>query len=671
MSPATWVTLAAVLAIAGGGALSTRALRWGLGAQAVGAAALGGAGLWCVVGRAASTPFVTGAVWAFGLDPLTGFFLIVLAASAVPALLFATGYLPGTPAANIVAPLTAGFVLSLVGVLTARSAPAFLTFWELMTLLPAATILATRHQASARRSVFQYLAITHLGGVGVWVAVLLVTAHDGLDASAGMADAGRALQIVVALAAVVGFGTKAGLMPFHSWLPRTHPLAPSHVSALMSGMMIKVAIYGLIRVLFEWLGAEPLWLGVLLLGLGTLSAFGGVVYALFQHELKRLLAFHSIENVGIIVLGLGAAMLFESQGRPEWAALAFAAALFHTLNHAVFKSLLFLGAGSIDKAVHGLGLDRLGGLLRRMPWTGGAFLIGAMAIAGLPPLNGFASEWLTLQSMIHVVTGGAGADPSTRTGGHVLIAALAGGFATVGLAMTAGLAVLCFVKVIGLVLLGPPRRPQCADAREVPWPMATATAVMAAMCVGLGLTPGLVVPRLMPLLPGLPATASPTGLTVASLPGIGTVEGGLSILGTGGLPAGGMVIVVGGLFAVLLLARGRRRAAAAPVWACGQRVDPVLLWTSSGFTKPVRLIMEAVLRPERLVSVDEDRGVPQAVTHEGAVPHLFDTALYRPVKARALSAAAVARRLQSGSLRTYVLYLLALLVGALALGRWL
>ena len=191
-------------------------------------------------------------------------------------------------------------------------------------------------------------------------------------------------------------GTKAGVMPLHSWLPRAHPIAPAPVSALMSGVMIKVAIYGLVRVLVDWLGVLPLWFGVLVLALGALSAVGGVVYALFQHDLKRLLAFHSIENVGIIVLGLGACLLLRARGADAWAALALAAALLHTLNHAVFKSLLFLGAGAFERAVGSLELDRLGGLLRRMPWTGGAFLVGSLAIAGVPPLNGFASEWLTL-----------------------------------------------------------------------------------------------------------------------------------------------------------------------------------------------------------------------------------------------------------------------------------
>ncbi len=210
----------------------------------------------------------------------------------------------------------------------------------------------------------------------------------------------------------------------------------------MSGVMIKVALYGLIRVLFEWAAPAPAWSGYLVLAIGLLSALGGVLYALVQHDLKRLLAFHSIENVGIIALGLGASILFAAHGSTTWAAIAFAAALLHTLNHAIFKALLFLGAGAFERAVGALDLDHLGGLLRRMPWTGGAFLIGAMAIAGVPPLNGFASEWLTLQSLVHLAI-----EPPLGLG-------LAGALATAGLAATAALALYCFVKVVGLVLLG-------------------------------------------------------------------------------------------------------------------------------------------------------------------------------------------------------------------------
>ena len=665
------VVAGAVLATVGGSVcLWARSLVWGLWLQAAGLVAIGAGGLLALLGRsAAGSLFSAGAGVAFGVDPLTGFFLFALAVSGAPALVFATGYLPGTRGARAVGALTAGFLLALVGVLTARTTVAFLTFWELMTLLPAGAILVIRQDVRARRSVFEYLAITHLGGVGVWVSLLLLSSLGAPGAPAVVAGIGAPLQAFIALAAIVGFGTKAGIMPFHSWLPRAHPLAPSHISALMSGMMIKVALYGLIRVLFEWLGLAPMWLALLLLVLGTLSSLGGVIYALLQHELKRLLAFHSIENVGIIVLGLGASLLFQSQGQPVWAAVAFAAALLHILNHAVFKGLLFLGAGSIDRAVHGLDLDRLGGLLRRMPWTGGAFLVGSMAIAGLPPLNGFVSEWLTLQALMHAVTGsghgaaGVGAGQAASLG-----PAIVGALAAAGLAMTAALAVFCFAKVVGLVLLGPPRRPACEAAREVPLSMVAATTTLAALCVGLGLVPGLLLPSLAGLSPSAQAAGDLFHLGGRfSLFSWGL---GVSVPGTGGLPTLWLGLLVAAFVAVLVAVRGKRRAAAAPVWACGQRVEPPLRWTSAGFTKPLRLVLEAVLRPQRAVELTEVDGVQQGLSYRASVPHLFDTLLYRPVVRWALAGATVIRRLQSGSLRAYVAYLLALVIGVFVLA-WL
>ena len=298
-------------------------------------------------------------------------------------------------------------------------------------------------------------------------------------------------------------------MPLHVWLPRAHPIAPAPVSALMSGVMIKVALYGLVRVLVEWVGVLPVWFGVLVLAVGALSAVGGVVYALFQHDLKRLLALHSIENVGIIVLGLGACLVLRARGADSWAAFALGAALLHTVNHAVFKALLFLGAGAFERAVGSLELDRLGGLLRRMPWTGGAFLVGAMAIAGLPPLNGFASEWLTLQALLHVTAYGHVGD------------GIAGAVALAALAATAALALFCFVKVVGLVLLGPPRSDAAAAAEEAPLPMRAALVLPRRASASCSASrPACSSARSSGSRPGRPACRPQTGL---DLPGTGSL----------------------------------------------------------------------------------------------------------------------------------------------------
>jgi hydrogenase-4 component B len=631
----------ALLALGTTGCATPRVFRSALMVQAAGAALLGVTGFWALAaGTTAGSGFSSAFEPRLGVDGLSAFFLGMLGLVGAPTLAFASRYLDASVRGRITAVLTGAFVLTLAEVLCARDPLTFLAGWELMTLLPAALILVGRSDEAARRTVFLYVAVTHLTGAGTWVAVLLAARAGVLDG--GTLARGSGLQVAIAVAALVGMGTKAGVMPLHSWLPRAHPIAPAPVSALMSGVMIKVAVYGLVRVLVDWLGVLPLWFGVLVLALGALSALGGVVYALFQHELKRLLAFHSIENVGIIVLGLGACLVLRSRGADAWAALALAAALLHTLNHAVFKSLLFLGAGSFERVVGVLELDRLGGLLRRMPWTGGAFLVGSLAIAGVPPLNGFASEWLTLQALFHIPAYGGLGD------------GLAGAVALAALAATAALAVLCFVKVVGLVLLGPPRRTVVAEATDAPVAMRAALVTLAVACVVLGVVPGLLVGSLAELAPW-PVSVS-TSLT-------------LHAPGTGSLPTIGIALILCALAPALVFLRGRRVAAPAPTWVCGQLVQPQLRWTSAGFTKPLRLVLEAVLRPEREISVRSDGGVVQEVAYSGRVPQLIDERLYVPAVRLALVAARHARRLQTGRLGTYVGYLIALVLVLLAAAK--
>ena len=534
---AAFLFAAVSLLILGSAACATAGgFRVGFAVQAAGAGLLGAVGFWALAsGATFGSTFSAGFTPRFGVDGLTAFFLGTLGLVAAPTFAFASCYLEPGRRNRVIASLTGVFVLVLAEVLCARDPLMFLAGWELMTLLPAVLILVGRSDEAARRAVFLYIAVTHIAGAGTWIAVLLAARAGVLDGAHVLAP-GSGIQIAIALAALVGMGTKAGLMPMHSWLPRAHPIAPAPVSALMSGVMIKVAIYGLMRVLVDWLGVLPLWFGVLVLALGTLSAVGGVVYALFQHDLKRLLAFHSIENIGIIVLGLGACLLLRARGSDTWAAFALAASLLHTLNHAVFKSLLFLGAGAFERAVGSLEIDRLGGLLRRMPWTGGAFLIGSLAIAGVPPLNGFASEWLTLQALVHVPAYGGLGD------------GLAGALALAALAATAALAVFCFVKVVGLVLLGPPRRASVADAIERP-PMRAAVVALAGACVVLGVAPGLLVASLARLAPW------PTSISTSPA---------LHLPGTGSLPTVGVALVLGLLAPALVVLRGRRVAAPTP-----------------------------------------------------------------------------------------------------------
>lgn len=626
----------------------------GLSAQLVGTVLLGGVGIATLLdGTHAGSPFRAGFALALGIDPLSAFFVALLALTAAPTLVYSAAYLAGigsAPARRATASLMGAFLLALTGVLLARSATVFLACWELMTMIPAATILVLRRDVATRAAVYAYVAITHLAGVGVWIAVLLAAHHGALGDPRALLTAGSGIRTLIAASALVGFGAKAGLIPLHSWLPRAHPAAPAPMSALMSGIMVKVAVYGLIRIEFDSLPTRPLWLALVLLGLGVISAVGGVLWATAQRELKRLLAYSTVENVGIVAVALAASMLLLRDGDTLWASVAFAVALLHSANHALFKTLLFLGAGVFERAAGTLSLDRLGGLLRRMPRAGGAFLVGSLAIAGVPPLNGFSSEWLALESLLHVVVRGS------------LGLALAGAVALAALAAAAALALLSFVKVAGLALLGAPRSERCAEAAEPPWPMAAAMVALAAACILLGLLPGLVLSRLASLLgaAGVPLPAHAAQLSA---------HPGVTLPGTGSLPTVGIALALLLSTTLVWLARGlwAPQPVAAPSWICGQPPARELGWSPGAFTKPLRLALAPLMRPRRELEVLGVGVVTRRVVYQSDTPSLVDRIVYEPAIRAALRGAAVARRLQTGNVRTYAAYLLGLVVLAMVL----
>jgi hydrogenase-4 component B len=378
--------------------------------------------------------------------------------------------------------LAAGGMVLLVA---ASNALVFLVGWEVMALANFFLVLTEHDRREVQRAAFLYLATTHVGTLALFaVFALLRQAAGSFDFAAmeGLA-AGSATGTRVFVLALLGFGLKAGLMPLHFWLPPAHAAAPSHVSALMSGVVVKTGIYGLLRVsgLFD---APPAWWGVAVLALGAVSAVLGVAFALAQHDLKRLLAYHTVENVGIIALGMGLALLGRARGVPALVLLGVAGAALHVVNHALFKSLLFLGAGAIHHATGTRDIDRLGGVARRMPATAVLFVVGAAAISGLPPLNGFVSEWLVYLGFL----GALG-----RPRGDLLV------FAALGapvLALVGGLAAACFAKVVGIVFLGSARSAEAERAHEAPRAMLAPMAALALACVAVGLAPAAVMPAL-------------------------------------------------------------------------------------------------------------------------------------------------------------------------------
>ncbi len=341
------------------------------------------------------------------LDSLSAFFLLVISIVGTFVSLYSPGYASsaaGSEKTGLLAFLYNLFLLSMAGVVIAGDAVLFLILWEVMSLTTFFLIVFEKESTASRRAGFLYVIMTHAGTAFLLVMFLLLFVSTGSFSFSALHGAGAGIpdptKSIIFLCALIGFGTKAGLIPLHIWLPEAHPAAPSNVSALMSGVMIKTGIYGMVRVFFGFLGPGAEWWGILVLVLAVTSSVLGVLYALMEHDLKRLLAFHSIENIGIILMGIGAAMLFSASGNKVLASLALLAGLYHVLNHAIFKALLFMGAGAVVNATGTRNMEKLGGLVRRLPVTAGLFLVGSLAISALPPLNGFVSEWLTFQALL-------------------------------------------------------------------------------------------------------------------------------------------------------------------------------------------------------------------------------------------------------------------------------
>ena len=661
-----------VVMVAAYGAGAAAALLAGSGAAArvmSAAGAIVGASAGLLLGLHA---LATGAVWALGvpdvvsvaggllfrLDALGAFFLILVSMVAAPAALYGVGYSAayvGRYSLRWLGAMLNLFLLATSLVPLADNVVTFLLTWEAMSLASYFLVLTDRDEPETVRAANWYLGMTQVGLAFLLASFLRLGADapalDFVDlrtAAAGLPDAARGAVFALAL---VGFGSKAGLIPLHVWLPRAHPAAPSHVSALLSGVMIKLGIYGLLRVGLDLLGGGPAWWGVLLIVLGAGSAVLGVLYALMEDDIKRLLAYSSVENMGIITLGVGAGFLFQSLDMPRAAALALAAALYHALNHAAFKGLLFLGAGSVVHATSTRNMNRHGGLIHRMPWTGPCFLVGAVAIAGLPPLNGFFSEWLLFQALL---PGIGVASPLVA-----VLMVLALGM----LALTAGLAAAAFVKCFGITFLALPRSDTAAAAPESPVSMRAGMLALAAACAGLAAG-------------ALPVLAA-TGAVAAGLLGLATeppafrlwlayqTPAGLARMSPPAIVAG----LIGGLAVVWLAVRvfaSRRPLRWADTWGCGRvGQTPRMEYTATAYAEPLRRIFSAVYRPSEDVTVDhhpESRYFVQSIAYRASILPWFERYLYEPVLAWVRRWGRRAQSVQSGSVHAYLAYVVAALV---------
>ena len=595
----------------------------------------------------------------FRLDRLGAVFLALIDLGGTGASLYAIGYGRHEPAPRRVLPFFPAFIAGMNLVVVADDAYTFLFAWELMSLASWALVMADHRSADSQRAGIVYLLMATFSALTLLLAFGLLAAPQGgyafADMRAGALPPGRAALVLTL--ALIGAGSKAGLMPLHAWLPLAHPAAPSHVSALMSGVMTKVAIYAFIRIVFDLLGPTTWWWAVPVLTAGGTAATLGVLHALMERDLKRLLAYSTIENVGIVFIGLGLALAFRANAMPAAAALALTAALFHAFNHMLFKSVLFFGAGSVLVATGERNIERLGGLTRVMPVSAACVLIACMAISALPPLNGFASEWLTFQTIL--------VSPALPQWGLRLLVPAVGTL----LALAAALAAACFVRAYGIAWLGRPRSACVERARETDRFSLAAMAGFAALCVLAGLFPGLVIDALSPavqLLVGgrLPSESGLPWLSIEPSADRNTSYNALRVF----------VFIVGaattGWVAVHRL--GTSAVRRAQLWDCGYPgLGPASEYSAAGYAQPIRRVFGPLaFRSSETVMMPPPGDLSPARIRK----HLHDQAwelLYLPLCDAVLALAELFNRFQFLTIRRYLSFVFLALVGLLlALTLW-
>jgi formate hydrogenlyase subunit 3/multisubunit Na+/H+ antiporter MnhD subunit len=612
--------------------------------------------------KAATVTLPLGLPWLgahFRIDALAAFFLVVINLGGAAASLFALGYGRHEQSPQRVLPFFPAYLAAMNLVVLADDAFSFLVSWEFMSLSSWALVIAHHRVAGNMRAGFIYLLMASFGTLALLLSFGLLAGPDGNYAF----DAIRAshpstgFAALVLILALVGAGSKAGLVPLHAWLPLAHPAAPSHVSGLMSGVMTKVAVYGFIRIAFDLIGAPQWWWSLIVLAVGGISAVMGVLYALMQSDLKRVLAYSTIENIGLIFASLGLALAFKAYGMSFAAALALTAALLHVFNHSLFKSLLFFGAGSVLNATGTRDMEQLGGLIHRMPQTAFVFLIGCTAISALPPLNGFVSEWLTFQAIL--------VSPQLPSWGLKLMVPAVGAL----LALSAALAGACFVRAFGITFLGRARSQAATNAQETDSNSLAAMYALAALCLIAGILPGLFIDTLAPVVQSLTGGQMPvqTGTQWMSIVPIAESRSsynGLLVFVFMGLT--GMIAA----FAIHRFASDKIRRG--PAWGCGYPDASMRTqYSASSFAQPIRRVFGSLVFRAREIGEMPPPGSAAPARLTVHVHDLIWDGLYAPV-ARAVGF--IAQRLnylQFLTIRRYLtLVFSALVILLLVLAIW-
>jgi formate hydrogenlyase subunit 3/multisubunit Na+/H+ antiporter MnhD subunit len=585
----------------------------------------------------------------FGVDTLSAFFLVVVNLGGAAAGLFAVGYGRHESAPHRVLPFYPAFLAGMNLVVIASDAFSFLVSWEFMSLTSWALVMAHHRDRDNAFAGYVYLVMASAGTLALLLAFGLLAGASGDYTFVAIRDNHLSplfAGLVLALA-LLGAGSKAGIVPLHVWLPLAHPAAPSHVSALMSGVMTKVAVYGFIRIVFDLAGPGEWWWATVVLALGAITAVMGVLYALMQHDLKRLLAYHTVENIGIIFIGLGLALAFRANGMTLAAALAMTAALFHVLNHSLFKSLLFFGSGAVLGATGERDMEHLGGLIHRMPVTAFLFLVGCVAISALPPLNGFVSEWLTFQAIL--------LSPDLPQWDLRILAPAAGAL----LALSAALAAACFVKAYGVTFLGRPRTPAAANAKETDRFSLAAMGALAVLCLFTGVFPGVVMDALAPVTQSLvggrlPAQNGIAWLSIVPIEASRSSYNGLLVF---------LFIVASAALAAAAIHRFASRAVRrAPPWDCGfPDPSPATQYTAASFAQPIRRVYGTIVFQAREHVQMPPPGSLAPAHFAATLRDLVWDELYQPVAAGVGAVAERLNRFQFLTVRRY----LALVFGAL------
>lgn len=623
----------------------------GIGA---GGAAIVGAAEYSVV----ATPFYF-ADFSLLLNPLAGLLLLVISLLALAAWVFGIDYFNdyrghGLGSMGFFMNL---FIASMGFVICVDNAFWFLVFFELMSLTSYFLVIAEQNESSIKGG-FMYLIMAHIGFFAIMIAFFVMSGITGSFEFESFRQTAFT-PVIASLSFVlcfIGFGCKAGMIPFHSWLPQAHPAAPSNVSALMSGGMIKIGVFGMLKVGLDLLQScpTPIWWGIVVLVCGAVSSVLGVVYALAEHDIKRLLAYHSVENIGIILMGVGIGFIGVAIDNPFVSVLGFLAGLYHLLNHAMFKGLLFLGAGSVLYSAKTRNMEKLGGLARVMPVTAMCFLIGSLAISAIPPLNGFVSEWFTYQSLF----------TAAFTSGDALLRAICG-LSAVALAITGALAVTCFVKAYGVTFLSAPRSEQARDAREVPFSMKFAMALIALVCIVLGLGAPWVAPYMQHIAEVSIQTAGPSYVA-----GLSTINGATEGIVSTPLIAVLLVGLVGlaiGLRA--LFGKGEIDTRQDP-WACGYAPNSHMPVIATTFASQVDMFLAPLYDVRRALADKADAFVcmyKKTVHGAGVAENWSDRYLVDTVAHGVKRVSQWIKAVEGGDFRTYIVYIVVALIVLLAI----